>query len=196
MRSLYWAFGLVVAFAALELLGAYLSGSLSLASDGVHMTADLMGMSIAVAASRIAGRLSRGRDKRRVEGRAAYWSMTMLSLVALLIMGFSLWRFFHPVPIESRLMLSVAALGLIANAVVLALLHKGRKESLNLKAAHFHVASDTLTSVGVLGAALLIWMTGYLWIDAAVSFLIGAVIFLGARHLRAHSKEQLLALKR
>lgn len=196
MRRLYWAFLLVVVFAVVELLGAYLSGSLSLASDGVHMVTDLGGMSIALAAARIASRMVQNRDRKKVESRAAYWSMTMLSGVALFIVGFALWRFFHPVAIESKLMLSVAFLGLFVNAAVLFLLNKGRKENLNLQAAHFHVMSDTVTSMGVLGAALLIAATGYLWIDAMASCTIGGAIFFGARHLRAHSRKQFEAFLR
>lgn len=196
MKRLYWALLLVVLVALIELLGAFLSGSLSLASDGVHMITDVSGMSIAVIAARFAGKLPRRQDKQRVESKAAYWSMTLLSGIAILIIGFALWRLVHPIPIESGLMLFVAALGLFVNTVVLLLLNKGRKESLNLRAAHFHVVSDTLTSLGVLGAAGLISVTGYLWIDALASCAIGLAIFFGARHLQAHSKKQLKALKR
>ena len=191
MKRLYAALVLVAAFAIVEFIGAYLSGSLSLGVDAVHMVVDTGGMTIAVITARIASRLTDLRDKRRVESHGAHLNMNVLLVTALGIVIVALWRFFHPVSIESVVMFYIAGIGLSINGLILILLHFGRGENLNLKAAHFHVVADTLTSVGVVIAAVFITLTGYVWIDPATSIFIGVVIFQGARHIRRESKKYL-----
>lgn len=184
MNRLYWSFGLIVSFAIIELLGAYFSQSLSLGADALHMVTDAVGVSIAVVTGRIAAGYFQNREKKMVEARGAQISMTMLSVVAIGVILFAVWRFLHPVVVESQIMMFIASLGLVVNIVVLWFLNKERKESLNLGAVHFHVVSDTVTSVVVLiGAALIVW-SKWEWIDPVAGIVIGSIIFLGAWHLR------------
>ena len=194
MNHLYWALGLIISFAAIELLGTYFSRSLSLGADAFHMMTDVAGISIAVVTGRIAAGRLQSREKKIVEARGAQISMTILSLVAIGVILFAVWRLFHPVVVESQVMMFIAGLGLVVNIVVLWLLNKGRKESLNLGAAHFHVASDTATSVVVLIAASLIAWSKWEWIDPVAGMMIGSIIFLGAWHLRKDSRKHLEAL--
>lgn len=53
------------------------------------------------------------------------------------------------------------------------LLSAGKDSSLNVKGAYLEVWSDMLGSIGVIAAAALIWMTGWLWVDAIVAIAIG-----------------------
>ena len=184
MNRLYWSLGLIVSFAVIEMFGAYFSRSLSLGVDAFHMVTDVGGVSIAVVTGKIAAGRLQSREKKIVEARGAQISMTILSVVAIGAILFAVWRFFHPVVVESQVMMFVAGLGLVVNIVVFLLLNKGRKESLNLGAAHFHVASDTVTSVIVLVAAGLIALSKWEWIDPIAGMVIGFIIFLGAWHLR------------
>ena len=194
MKRLYWSLVLIVSFAVVELLGAYFSKSLSLGADALHMVTDVAGISIAVVTGKIAAGRPQGREKKIVEARGAQISMTILSVVALGVILFAVWRLFHPVAVESQVMMFIAGLGLVVNIVVLLLLNEGRKDSLNLGAAHFHVASDTATSVVVLIAASLIAWSKWEWIDPVAGMMIGSIIFLGAWHLRKDSRKHLEAL--
>src|SRR4030042_409321 len=64
--------------------------------------------------------------------------------------------------------------------------HEERRHSLNVRSAFLHVLGDLLGSLGVLVAAAAIVVAGWVWMDAAVSVLIGGIILVGAvRLLRA-----------
>jgi cobalt-zinc-cadmium efflux system protein len=70
-------------------------------------------------------------------------------------------------------MLVVAVLGLVANLVVFALLREGAKESLNVQGAYLEVLADTVGSVGVIVAAVLLQVFGWTWVDPVVGAAIG-----------------------
>ena len=72
--------------------------------------------------------------------------------------------------------LLVAAACLGVNLWSVLLLRGGSGSSLNLKAAYLEVLSDALTSFGVLVAAAVILLTGWLGADAVVSAAIGLFI--------------------
>lgn len=73
-------------------------------------------------------------------------------------------------------MLAVAAAGLVVNVVGIFLLRSGSSESLNLQGAYYEVLSDTLSSLGVIAAAAVMWTTGWRYADPLVSAAIGLFI--------------------
>ena len=86
-------------------------------------------------------------------------------------------------------MLVVAVIGLLANLVAFALLREGAKESVNVEGAYLEVLADTVGSVGVIVAAVLLELFGWVWIDAVAGVLIGVWILprawrLGRRAVR------------
>jgi cobalt-zinc-cadmium efflux system protein len=89
-------------------------------------------------------------------------------------------------------MLGVAAAGLVANLVALKLLHAGHNHSLNLRGAYWHVLGDLLGSVGALGAAMVIALTGWTMADPAISIVIAALILVGGWRLVRESVDVLL----
>jgi cobalt-zinc-cadmium efflux system protein len=70
-------------------------------------------------------------------------------------------------------MLVVASLGLAANLVAFALLREGARESLNVEGAYLEVLADTVGSVGVIVGGVVLQVTGWTWVDAAVGVAIG-----------------------
>jgi cobalt-zinc-cadmium efflux system protein len=85
-------------------------------------------------------------------------------------------RFGDPPEVATGPMLAVAVLGLLANVVAFALLRDGARESINLRGAYLEVLGDLLGSVGVIGAAALISVTGWWWADPLVAVAIGVFI--------------------
>ena len=85
-------------------------------------------------------------------------------------------RFRHPAEVISGTMFVVAVLGLAVNLVAFALLRRGAKESLNLEGAYLEVLSDTIGSVGVIVAAVVLRLTGWTWVDPVVGVGIGLFI--------------------
>src|SRR5690606_17854873 len=85
-----------------------------------------------------------------------------------------------PTPVEGPVVTIVALGGLAVNLVALAILARGRGESVNVRGAWLHVLTDTLGSVGAATAGILVWALGWLWIDPALSILIGLLVVYSA----------------
>jgi cobalt-zinc-cadmium efflux system protein len=132
---------------------------------------------------------SRPASKRRTFGNsraeilAALANGLGLAVVAVFISVHAVERFMTPRDVAGGGVVIVAAGGLIINLVSLWILEAGRSESLNVRGAWLHVASDTLASVGVILAGLGIWAFGWIWLDPTVSIIVSVLVLLSAWHL-------------
>lgn len=175
-RPLWWALGLTATVLLAEIVGAWLTNSLALLSDAAHMATDALALAIALAAVRLARRPP---DARRTYGYVRFEALGALANGGLLFVlaGYILWeawqRFRMPLPVASMGMLGVALVGLACNLVAMRLLHAGSGQSLNLKGAYLEVWSDMLGSLAVIVAAIVIGLTGWLWVDPLLAVLIG-----------------------
>ncbi|WP_374011864.1 cation diffusion facilitator family transporter [Pseudoxanthomonas koreensis] len=175
-KPLWWALGLTATVLLAEMAGAWLTNSLALLSDAAHMATDTLALAIALIAVRLARRPP---DARRTYGYVRFEALGALANGGLLFVlaGYILWeavhRFRSPVPVASWGMLGVAVIGLACNLVAMRLLHAGSGQSLNLKGAYLEVWSDMLGSVAVIVAAIVIGLTGWLWVDPLLAALIG-----------------------
>ena len=174
------AFGLVASFFVVELLVGLAAQSLALISDAGHMAADVVALGAALVATRIATRKdTTGRrtfGSYRAEVFASGLAVLLMLGVAVYITIEAIGRIGAEPEINSRPMLIVGALGLVINLISIALLRAGSKESLNLKGAYLEVIADTLGSVGVIAAALLISITGQAWWDTAIGLAIALFV--------------------
>ncbi len=175
-RPLWWALGLTGTFLVAEVIGGLLTNSLALLSDAAHMATDTAGLVIALVAVRLSRRPP---DAKRTFGYARLEALGALANGALLlgVAAYILWeavgRFRAPPPVAATGMLVVAIAGLIVNLIAMRLLKAGSGESLNVKGAYLEVWSDMLGSLGVLIAAALIKLTGWLVLDPILAVLIG-----------------------
>lgn len=171
-----WALALTGTFLVAEVVGGIVTGSLALISDAAHMLTDTVGLAIALAAIKIAARPADSRRTfgyQRFEILAAAFNAILLFAVAGYILYEGVKRFIEPPQVQTFGMLVIAALGLVVNLIAMRLLNAGKDSSLNVKGAYLEVWSDLLGSVGVIGAAIAIWLTGWTWIDAVVAIGIG-----------------------
>jgi cobalt-zinc-cadmium efflux system protein len=104
---------------------------------------------------------------------AALFNAMMLFVVAIYILYEAYQRFSQPPEIQSLGMLVVAVLGLIINLISMKILVSSSQDSLNVKGAYLEVLSDALGSVGVIIGALVIYFTGWMWVDTVIAVLIG-----------------------
>ena len=170
-KSLWWALALTGTFLVAEVIGGSLTNSLALLSDAAHMATDTTGLVIALVAVRLARRPP---DARRTFGYARLEALGALLLgVAAYILWEAVGRFRVPPPVAATGMLVVAVAGLVVNLIAMRLLKAGSGESLNVKGAYLEVWSDMLGSLGVLIAAALIKLTGWLVLDPILAVLIG-----------------------
>jgi len=178
--ALRTAFVLLALFMVVEVVAGLAANSLALLSDAGHMLTDVVGIGMALAAIQLAGS-GRAKPHRtfglyRLEILAALANAVLLFGVALYVLWEAIERFRHPAEVISGTMFVVAVLGLAVNLVAFALLRRGAKESLNLEGAYLEVLSDTIGSVGVIVAAVVLRLTGWTWVDPVVGVGIGLFI--------------------
>lgn len=169
------ALGLTSSILLVEVVASFLTGSLALLSDAAHMATDVAALGIALLAVQLGARKAderRSYGYRRFEILAAALNAAGLFVVGAYILWEAIGRLRDPQPIATTGMLVVAAIGLLANAGAMLVLHKGRHQSLNVRGAYLEVMADFVGSVGVLVGALLIKWTGALWIDPVIAVLI------------------------
>src|SRR4030042_2000483 len=63
-------------------------------------------------------------------------------------------RFFNPVPINIKIMIPVAAIGLAGNVFSILVLSKNTDRSINMKAAFLHLLYDAISSIAVIIAGV------------------------------------------
>ena len=89
-------------------------------------------------------------------------------------------------------MIVVAIIGAVVNAASALLFMSGRKQDLNRRSAFVHLASDAVLAVGVAIAGALILVTGWLWLDPAVSIALALTILAGTWSLLRKSLDLML----
>ena len=194
-RALVWAIFFSGALLIVEVVGGLWSGSLALLSDAGHMASDISALVLAWLAMRFAARpadLRRTFGFHRLEILAALVNGAALLAVGAGIAWEAAARLDTRVTPQTGVMIGVAAAGLAANLASLFFLARERGGGLNLRGAFLHVLSDTLSSIGVVIAGLLIAWTGWAWIDPAVSLVIVLLIAVSALRLLRDAVDVLL----
>lgn len=183
--ALGWSFGIIAAFAIVEAIGGWWSGSLALLGDAGHMVTDACALGLAALAARIAQRpatykLSFGLARTEVVAALINGAL-MIGVVAFIAME-AVQRLNNPVPVSGLTVSLIAAIGLIVNIAVALRLHGG-EQTLNSRAALLHVLGDLLASVAALVAGFVIVMTGWTPIDPILSLVICVLILISAIRL-------------
>lgn len=182
--SLAFAVGvsLNLGFVIVEAIYGWSSHSLALLSDAGHNLSDVFGLLIAWGATR----LSRSAPTRRHTyglRRSSILAAFVNAVVLLIAVGGIAWealrRLAHPEPLATGVVIAVAAIGVVINTVSALLFVSGSKKDVNLRGAFLHLLADAGVSVGVIVAGILIGVTGWFWLDPAVSLAIGVVIAVG-----------------
>lgn len=163
----------------LELFGGLWTNSLALLSDAAHMFSHLFSLGASFIAIWIATREAdevRSYGFYRAEILAALFNGVTLFIIVAWIFYDAILRFFNPQPIATMEMLVIAVIGLVVNLVSAYLLRDVCGKDLNLKSAFMHMIADTVSSVGIIAAGILIYYTGKMWLDPLASVLIAAMI--------------------
>lgn len=186
---LQWAMGFTLLIFLAEVAGGILANSLALLSDAAHMFMDGFALVVTWAALKFAQKPSTW-DKtfgyHRLETLAALLNGFFLFLMACGILYEAVHRFDSPPEVDSKIIVLIGSIGLLANLGVLYLLknpfHNTR--DLNLKGAFYHVLGDFIASIGVIVGGTVIWVTGGWYIvDAIVGAGISLLLFWGAKRI-------------
>ena len=178
-RALASALAITASFTIVEVVGGFLTGSLAVLADAVHMLSDNVSLALALAAVWLAARPAtseRTFGYKRAEVLAALANGVTLVALAIWIFVEAIRRLENPETLLAGWMLVIALVGIGVNLAAGAFLQRARKNSLNVEAAFRHVLADLLGSFGIAVAAVIILATDWLQADALVSILIGVLI--------------------
>ena len=175
------AFAIVASVLVLEVLGAWLSGSLALLADAGHMASDAIGLLVALVASVWATRPATDRHTfgfRRVEVLAALFNGVLLTVVAVVVAIEAVRRLTEADPHAPAgiPMLVVAGIGLVANIAAYLVLRGGDRRSMNMRGATLEVLGDLFGSIAAVVAGVVLVTTGFAQADAIASLVIAALI--------------------
>ena len=179
----------------IELVGGIFTNSLALLSDAGHVLIDLLALILAYFSIRLSQKVATKKFTfgfYRAEILVAIINGSILIFVTLYILYESYIRFLSPQPIKGPEMLAIAIVGLLANLYVVIKMQGYEKENLNVRGAYLHVLSDTLSSVGVVIAGMLIVVTGNYIFDPIISAIIGLFILVGSLQLIRESTHILM----
>ncbi|MFG1424666.1 cation diffusion facilitator family transporter [Roseixanthobacter glucoisosaccharinicivorans] len=169
-------------FVIIEAIFGLLSGSLALLADAGHNLSDVLGLLLAWGAAWLSRRAP---SPRRTFGYGRSSILAALANAMILLLGTggiiieAIGRFGDPAPIQTGVVMIVALVGIGVNFGTAMLFMADRKNDLNVRGAFVHLIADAAVSLGVVVAAAVIAVTGWLWLDPVVSLIIAAAIIAG-----------------
>ncbi len=158
------------------------ANSMALIADAAHNFGDVLGLLLAWGAAYL-GR--RPPTSRRTYGWGRGTILAALANASVLLIGVgaigieALHRLSNPQPVQTGLVMIVAAVGILVNGGSALLFLRDREHDLNVRAQFTHLAGDAAIAAGVVLAALAIRLTGLVWLDPAASLIVAALITLG-----------------
>ena len=164
---------------AVEIVGGIYSGSLSLVSDALHNLSDGLSIIISYLAIKISGRqndIKKTFGYKRASIMAALLNSSVLIGISLFLFKEAYTKFTNPQPINGSMIIWVALISLVANALGVILLQKGSHGDMNIKSTYIHLLSDVLSSIGVVVGGILILFFKIYWVDPLLTVLISIYI--------------------
>jgi cobalt-zinc-cadmium efflux system protein len=176
-----FAIGVVLnaGFVAAEVIFGYAANSLALISDAVHNFSDVIALLLAWAAVWLARKRPTQQHTygyRRASILAALINAGLLLIAVGGIAVEAINRIREPADVAGWTVVLVATLGIVVNGGTALLFMRGRHGDLNIRGAYLHMAADAGVSLGVVVAAFAIMLTGWQWVDPAISLCIAAVV--------------------
>jgi cobalt-zinc-cadmium efflux system protein len=152
--------------------------SLALLSEAGHNLSDFLALLLSLVAVFLEGRppsATKTYGYRRAGVLAALVNSLSLVVVSFFIFYEAFKRLQHPAQVRAGLMIAVAAAGVVMNGVIALMLWRSGRD-VNVRSALLHEVGDTLSTAAVIVGGVVILWTGQYWIDAGLSFAIGALI--------------------
>jgi cobalt-zinc-cadmium efflux system protein len=178
-RRLIAALVITAVIFTVQLLGALFSGSLALLSNAGHLFTDVGSLTVALYAAKIERRspteqLSYGFGRSGIV--AAFVNGLVLGGIGAALVITGVFRLFRPTPVQTGPMIVATAIALILNILQSRLVFSHHGEDFNRQSVYWHTIGDSLSSLGILIAALAIRWTGWTGWDALAAITVGAFI--------------------
>src|SRR5574344_2429595 len=178
-----------------EFFYVFLSNSLALISDAIHMFTHSFALIISLVAIIIASKtapISKTFGYYRVEVLAAFIKGITIILSIIWIVYEAFERFLNPQIIDIKMAMIVAIIGLVVNIITGVILMQGDRNNINLKSAFVHMLSDALSSVAIIIGYIVIYYTSLYFIDIILAVLVAFVILKWAIDILKNSTNTLL----
>jgi cobalt-zinc-cadmium efflux system protein len=178
-RALSIALAITATYTVAEVIGGLITGSLALLADAGHMLSDNFSLGLALFAFWLSDKPptpERSFGYKRAEILAALFNGVTLVAISIWIFYEAYRRLQEPPEILGGWMMAVAVMGLFVNVAAALVLSRSEGESLNLQGALRHILADLAGSVGVIAAAVVILLTGWLYADPLISVVIGLLV--------------------
>ena len=167
-----------LAYVVVTFVAGLRAHSLALLSESGHNASDFLALALSFVAVYFQSRPadnSKTFGYQRAGVLAAFINAATLIVISIWIAIEALHRLSVPVAVQPRLMMIVAAAGVVMNGVIAALLWRVARD-VNLRSAFLHMAGDTLSTAAVIAGGAGILLTGRNWIDPVLSLVISALI--------------------
>ncbi len=167
-----------LAYVLLTFAAGVRAHSLALISEAGHNVSDALALLLSFVAVYFQGRPASDKKTfgyQRAGVLAAFLNALTLILISFAIGIEALHRLSSPVVVQPKLMMIVAAAGVVMNGIIAALLFSGSRD-INIRSTFIHMLGDTLSTAAVIVGGLAIVFTGQDWIDPVLSLLIAALI--------------------
>ncbi len=182
-RNLIISILLNIVITVAQVIGGFLSGSLSLLSDALHNFSDVISLIISYIATVLSKKKASTNKTfgyKRAEIIAAFVNAASLIVVAVILIKEAVERFMNPQEIESNLVIWLSLIAIAGNGFSVLLLKKDANSNMNMKSAYLHLLTDMMASVVVLLGGLLMFFFKWYWVDAVLTFVIAIyLIFMG-----------------
>ena len=152
--------------------------SLALLSEAGHNVSDFLALALSFAAVWLQSRPAtdeRTFGYQRAGVLAGFVNALSLLVLALWLLLAAVHRMADPVHVAPRIMMLVAAAGVLMNGLIAGLLWKFSGD-INIRSVFLHMLGDTVSTAAVIVGGFLIRLTGLEWIDPLLSMLIAAMI--------------------
>jgi len=189
-RALTIALALVGAIMVAEIVAGVAANSLALLADAGHMLTDGAALAFALVAAGMAARPAGGRwtfGYSRLEILAAQANGITLGLLAIWIVWSAIHRLIDPQEVRGGLVLVVALAGALVSVAATLVLARASRESLNVRGAFLHIATDAAAFAATALAGGLILATGWNRLDPVASLLVAALMLWSSAQLLRES---------
>jgi cobalt-zinc-cadmium efflux system protein len=177
-RVLRISLAVTMLYVVLLVVAGLRAHSLALLSEAGHNLSDFLALLLSLVAVFLEGRppsATKTYGYRRAGVLAALVNALSLVVVSFFIFYEAFRRLQKPEHVSAGLMIWVAAAGVVMNGMIALLLWRSARD-VNVRSALLHEVGDTLSTAAVIVGGLVILWTGQYWVDAALSFGIGALI--------------------
>ena len=193
-----FAIGIILnlGFVVVEAVFGFRANSMALIADAGHNMSDVLGLVVAWGGAWLARMAPSARFSYGLKKASILSALTnaLFLLVAVGAIGAeAIRRLVHPAATQGRIVIVVAAAGILVNGITAWLFSRGREHDINIRGAFLHMASDALVSLAVVFAGFVILWTGQQWVDPLMSLAVAAVILWSTFGLLSESVGMTLA---